>query len=77
MDHSITNNIAKSTINNTENVLNVIKDYSYKTYIRNSYKSQIAYVENNQYKRFDNRVFNNTNKVCKHINQYPTIFNCQ
>ena len=35
----------KNNINNTENVLNAKKGYSYKTYIRNNYKPQVAYVE--------------------------------
>ena len=64
-------NITKNITNNTENVLND-KDCSYKTDISNIYISQIAYVENNLYKRFDNRVFNNTNIMSKHITQYPT-----
>ena len=38
----------------------------------NNYKSQIAYLENDLYKRHDNRVFNNTNNIYKHINQYAT-----
>ena len=50
--------------------------YSYKTYISNNYKSQIAYVEHNLYKRYDNITFNNTNKTCKRIIQYSTdVFN--
>ena len=56
-------------INNTENVLNV-RDYSYKTYMCNNYKSQIAYVENNMHKRFDNRTVNNTSYIYKRIKQY-------
>ena len=48
------------------------KDYPYKTYISNNYKSQIAYVENNLYKRYDNRISNNTNNIYKHLNQYST-----
>ena len=63
--------MTKNTINNTRNVLNV-KGYSYKTYISNSYKPQIAYVGNNLYKISDNRVFNTTNNIYKHIDQYPT-----
>ena len=34
----------KNIINNTDNILNV-KDYSYKTYVSNNYRLQIAYVE--------------------------------
>ena len=73
---SINHITKKNIINNNENVLNAKKDYSYKTYVSNSYKSQIAYVENNLYKRSDNRTFNNTSNIPKHINQYPTdVFN--
>ena len=36
------------------------------------YKSQIAYVENNLYKKYDNRTFNNTGNIYKHINQSST-----
>ena len=36
------------------------KDCSSKNYISNNYKSQIAYVESNVYKRPDKRTFNNT-----------------
>ena len=51
-------------------------NYSYKTYTSNYYKSQIAHVENNIYKRSGNRTFNNTNNTFKHINQYATdVFN--
>ena len=56
--------------------MNPKKDYSYKTYITNNYKSQIAYVENNPCKKQDSRTFNNTGHVYKHINQYSTdVFN--
>ena len=77
INNSIINNITKKNIiNNNDNVLNLKKDYSYKTYITNNYKSQIAYVENNLYKKQDNRIFNNTNNNHKHINQYSTdVFN--
>ena len=34
--------------------------------------NQIAYVENKLYKRSDNRTFNNTSNIYKHINQYST-----
>ena len=52
------------------------KDYSYKTYVSNNYKPQMAYIGNNLYKRSDNRTFNNTNNVHKHSNQYSTdVFN--
>ena len=73
INNIIINNITKKNIiNNNENVLNVKKDYSYKTYISNNYKSQIAYAGNNLYKRYDNRTSNNTNDIHKHINQYST-----
>ena len=63
INSSISNNITKKNIiNNNENVLNV-KDYSYKTYITNNYKSHIGYVENNLYKKQDSRTFNNTNNI--------------
>ena len=58
--------------------LNVKKDYSYKTYTANNYKSYIGYVENNIYiyKKQDSRTFNNTKTIYKHINQYSTdVFN--
>ena len=44
INNSTINNLTKKNIiNNNGNVLNV-KDYSYKTYIANNDKSQIAYV---------------------------------
>ena len=77
INNSIINNITKKNItNNNENVLNPKKDYAYKTYITNNYKSQIAYVEDNLYKKQGSRTFNNTNNIYKHINQYSTdVFN--
>ena len=48
------------------------KGYPYKTYITNSYKSHVGYVENNIYKKQDSITFNNTDNVYKHINQYST-----
>ena len=69
INNSIINNITKKNIiNNNDNVLNIKKDYSYKTYITNNHKSHIGYIENNLYKKSDNRVFNNTNNIHKHIN---------
>ena len=66
----------KNIINNNENVLSVKKDYSYKTYVSNNYKSHVGYVGNNLYKKQDNRTCNNTNNMYKHINQYSTdVFN--
>ena len=41
------------------------KYYSSKHYTSNNYKSQIAYVESNLYKRSDNRTFNNTSNISK------------
>jgi len=71
INNSIINNITKKNIiNDTENILNVKNDYSTKNYISNNYKSQIAYIENNLYKKHDNRTFNNTNNIHKHINNY-------
>ena len=65
------NTTKKNTINNTENILNVKTDYSYKTCVSNSYNHRLL-VENNIYKRSDNRTSNNTNNTNKHINQYST-----
>ena len=48
------------------------KCYSHKTYVSNTYKSQIAYVANNRYKRYDNRTLTITNSIFKHTNQYST-----
>ena len=53
-------------------MLNLTKDCSSKNYISNGYKSHVAYVENDLYKRSDNRTFNNTNDISKNINQYTT-----
>ena len=64
INNSIINNIIKKNItNNNGNVLNVKKEYSYKTYISNNYKSQIAYVENSLYRKQDNITFNNTSNI--------------
>ena len=71
INNSIINNITrKNIINNTENILNVKHDYSSKNYMSKNYKSQIDYIENNLYKKQDNRTFNNTNNIHKHINNY-------
>ena len=73
INNSIINNMTKkNNIHNTENVLNINKDYPYKTYVANNYRSQIAYVENNLFKRTDNRTFNNTNNIIKNINNYSS-----
>ena len=64
INKSIINHITKKNIiNNDENVLNVRKDYSYKTYITNNCKPHIGYVEHNLYNKQDNRTFNNTNNI--------------
>ena len=64
INNNIINNITKKNIiNNNDNVLNVKKDFSTKNYISNNYKSQIDYIENNLYKKQDNRTFNNTNNI--------------
>ena len=80
MNNSIVNHITKNNItNNTDNVLNVKNDYSYKTYVSSSYTSHIGYVENNLYNKQDKITFNNTSNIYKHINQYSTdVFdNCK
>ena len=38
-------------------------------YISNNYKSQIGYIDNNLYKKYD-IIFKNTNNITKHINNY-------
>ena len=49
--NSTTNNITRNNIiNNNDNILNIKKYYSYKTYITNNHKSHIGYIENNLYK---------------------------
>ena len=57
-----------TTINDT--ILNIKKDFSTKNYaitnIRNSYDN----VEHNIYKKYDNRVFNNTTNNFKRTNNY-------
>ena len=71
VNNNITNNISnKNIISNNEHVLNLKNDYSSNNHISNNYKSQIAYVENNLYKRYDNRTLNNTHNISKTINQY-------
>ena len=53
-----------------------VKDYSHKTFVSNNCKSHIGYFENNLCKRYDNRTFNSTSNIFKHINQYSTdVFN--
>ena len=71
MTNNLTNYITKrNSINNTENALNIKKGFSTKNYISNSHKPQIGYIENNLYKKQDNRIFNNTSNITKHINSY-------
>ena len=53
-------------------MLNIRKEYSPNIYNITNYRSQIAYVENNLYKKSDNRTFNNTNNIYKNINQNNT-----
>ena len=43
-----------------------------KNYTSNNYKLQVAYFENDLYKRYGNRTVNNTSSVSKTINQYTT-----
>ena len=52
--------------------MNIRKGYSPRVYNNTNYKSQIAYVENNLYKKSDNITFNNTNNMYKNINQNTT-----
>ena len=46
------------------------KSFPTHKYISNNYKTQIDYIGNNLYKKQDNRIFNNTNDITKHINNY-------
>ena len=48
----------------------ILKGFSTKNYISNNFNSQIDYIENNLYKKYDNRILNNTNNITKHINTY-------
>ena len=48
------------------------KYYYSKDHTSNNYTSQMAYVEHNLYKNFDNITFNNTINLSEHINQYTT-----
>ena len=67
----LTNYISKKNfINNNENVLNVKKDFSTKNYITNVFRHNNDYIENNLYKKYDNRTVNNTNNITKHINNH-------
>ena len=71
LTNNINNHIIKKFIFNNEQVLNIRKEYSPKIN-STKYKSQIAYVENNLYKKSDNITFNNTNNIYKNINQNTT-----
>ena len=73
----ITNNvnnhiIKKDFIYNNEQVLNIRKEYSPKIYNSTNYRTALDYVENNFYKKYDNRTFNNTNNVYKNIKAFNT-----
>ena len=73
----ITNNVNNHIIKrdftyNNEQVLNIRKEYSPKIYNSTNYRTHIDYVENNSYKKHDNRTFNNTNNIYKNINQNTT-----
>ena len=57
-----------STTNNG-NVLNVNKDFSTKHYITNAVRNN-DYIENNLYKKYDNRTINETENITKHMNNY-------
>ena len=46
------------------------KDFSTNKYICNNYKWQIGYIDNNLYKKQDNKIFNDTNNITKHNNNY-------
>ena len=71
INNSIINNITtNNTINNTEHILNVKKYFSTKNYISNNYTSHNDYIEHNLYKKHGNIIFNNTNNISKHINNY-------
>ena len=48
--------------------------YSYKTYVSNNYKSQIAYVENNIYKNKEVEHSITYINIYKHMNTYSTVF---
>ena len=60
----------KNSITNTENVLNIRKDFSTKHGITNVFRSNNDYMGNNTYKKYGNRAFNNTDNITKHVNNY-------
>ena len=67
----LTNYITKiNSITNIENVLNMKKDFSTKQYITNAFRCNNGYIENDVYKKYDNRIFNNTNIITKHMNNH-------
>ena len=50
--------------------MNIKQDLSTTHYITNVFRSNSDYIGNNVYKRYDNRTFNNTNGITKHINSH-------
>ena len=58
----ISNITKKGIINNNEHVCDA-KDFSYKTYVSNNYKSHTGFVENSLYTKQDNITFNNTSNM--------------
>ena len=51
-------------------LFHILDGFSTKNYISNNYESQVGYIGNNIYKKYVNRIFNNTNNITKHINNY-------
>ena len=50
--------------------LNIKKDFSTKHYVTNVFRSNNDYIENKSHKKYDNRTFNKTENVTKHIHNY-------
>ena len=48
----------------------ILQNFSTKHSITNVFRSNNDYTGNNLYKKYDNRTFNNTNNITKHINNY-------
>ena len=71
INNSITKNLGKKSIILMNFMYETLKYYSSKNYVSNNYKSQVAYVGNNLYKRFDNITLN-TNNISKNLNRYTT-----
>ena len=61
--NNVNNHIIKKTLYNNAQVLNIRKEYSPKIYNSTNYRTQIDYIENNIYKKSDNRTFNSTNNI--------------